>query len=107
MNRSFVALLLTALTSPCGLAQTSLPSTNFAVLTREHTDGLCVLYNDESSPPLSLITWQRDAGLDLPTNQVIFVAKEQARLTLPAGTPFGDAGAPFWILPQSQNPNLL
>jgi surface-anchored protein len=28
-------------------------------------------------------------------------------LTLPAGTPFGNAGQPFWILPQSQNPNLL
>jgi len=28
-------------------------------------------------------------------------------LTLPAGTPFGNAGQPFWILPQVQAPNLL
>lgn len=89
------------------LAQGTLPADQFAVLTREHTDGLCVLYNAANTPPLALVAWQRDAGLDLPTNQVIFVVKEQARLTLPAGTPFGDAGAPFWILPQSQNPNLL
>jgi surface-anchored protein len=88
-------------------AQGTLPADQFAVLTREHTDGLCVLYDTAKSPPLSVVAWQRDAGLDLPTNQVIFVAKEQSRLTLPAGTPFGDAGAPFWILPQSQNPNLL
>lgn len=87
--------------------QGSLPADQFVVLTHEHTDGLCVLYDAAKSPPLSLITWQREAGLDLPTNQVIFVVKEQGRLTLPPGTPFGDAGAPFWILPQSQNPNLL
>ncbi len=89
------------------LAQGSLSTNQFAVLTREHTDGLCVLYDNAKSPPLSLVAWQREAGLDLPTNQVILVVKEQARITLPAGTPFGAAGAPFWILPQSQNPNLL
>ena len=88
-------------------AQSTLPATNFAALTREHTDGLCVLYDASAPNPLSLVAWQRDAGLDLPTNQVLFVVREQARLTLPAGTPFGDAGQSFWILPQSQNPALL
>jgi surface-anchored protein len=99
--------LIVFLAAADALAQGSLPADQFAILTREHTDGLCVLYNAANSPALSLVAWQRDAGLDLPTNQVIFVVKEQARLTLPAGTPFGDAGQPFWILPQSQNPNLL
>ncbi len=88
-------------------AQGLLPADQFQVLTHEHLDGPCVLYNPADSPPLSIVAWQRDAGLDLPTNQFICVVKEQARLTLPAGTPFGDAGAPFWILPQSQNPSLL
>jgi surface-anchored protein len=100
----FLSFVLAAIT---GLGQISLPPTNFAVLTHEHTDGLCLLYNPAGTNLLSLIAWQRDLGLDLPTNQVIFVANTQAMLTLPPGTPFGDAGQPFWILPQSQNPNLL
>jgi surface-anchored protein len=107
MNRSLSLLLLVVLAQTWALAQTSLPPTNFVTLDHEHTDGLCLLYNPTGSNLLSLIAWQRDAGLDLPTNQVIFVAKTQAMLTLPAGTPFGSAGQPFWILPQSQNPNLL
>ena len=107
MTRLFVIFLLAAVAPICCTAQNSLASTNFAALTREHTDGLCILYNPSGSNLLSLITWQRDAGLDLPTNQVIFVVKPESKLTLPPGTPFGDEGAPFWILPQSQNPSLL
>jgi surface-anchored protein len=107
MKRFVPALLLVVFIQTCGLAQTSLPQTNFVALDHEHTDGLCLLYNPSGSNLLSLIAWQRDAGLDLPTNQVIFVARTQAMLTLPSGTPFGNAGQPFWILPQSQNPNLL
>lgn len=89
-------------------AQTTLPPANFAALSREHADALCVLL-DGAAPTnqLSLVAWHRDAGLDLPTNQVIFVVNQEARLSLPAGTPFGDEGQPFWILPQSQNPALL
>jgi surface-anchored protein len=107
VKRIVIGLWLSSLGAAGAHAQTSLPSTNFLALNHEHTDGLCILYNPSSSNPLSLIAWQRDAGLDLPTNQVIFVANTQAMLTLPAGTPFGDAGQPFWILPQTQNPNLL
>jgi surface-anchored protein len=88
-------------------AQSALPVDRFALLTHEHTDGLTVLYNAASDPPLSLVAWQRDAALDLPTNQVIFSVAELAKLTLPAGTPFGDEGQPMWILPQAQNPSLL
>jgi surface-anchored protein len=107
MNRLLVLLCLGLLAEISVLAQNSLPPTNFLALDHEHTDGLCLLYNATGSNLLSLIAWQRDLGLDLPTNQVIFVAKPEAKLTLPAGTPFGEAGQPFWILPQSQNPNLL
>lgn len=88
-------------------AQNTLPPDQFAVLTHEHVDGLCVLYTPSGSNLLSLVAWHRDAELDLPTNQVIFVVNTQAMITLPSGTPFGDGGQPFWILPQSQTPNLL
>jgi surface-anchored protein len=107
MNRLAPTLGLVCFSQICGLTQTSLPQTNFLALDHQHTDGLTILYNPSGTNLLSLVAWQRDAGLDLPTNQVIFVANTQAMLTLPAGTPFGDAGQPFWILPQSQNPNLL
>jgi surface-anchored protein len=107
MNRLFSVLLLIPLTQACGLAQNSLPPTNFLALNHEHTDGLCILYSPAAPNLLSLVAWQRDAGLDLPTNQVIFVANPQAMIKLPAGTPFGTSGQPFWILPQTQNPNLL
>lgn len=98
-------LLASRLATP---AQNSLPPDQFRVLTREHTDGLCILYDAAAtSNQLALVAWERDAELDLPTNQVIFVAKSQSKVILPAGTPFGDAGQPLWILPQSQNTNLL
>ena len=103
-----VALVLSALLLATGArAQNSLPATNFLALDHEHTDGLCLLYNAGATNPLTLIAWQRDLSYDLPTNQVLFVGKTQAMLTLPSGTPFGNAGQPFWILPQSQNPALL
>jgi surface-anchored protein len=89
------------------IAQNSLPPDQFRVLTREHTDGLCILYDSAGSNLLSLVSWERDAELDLPTNQVILVAKAESKVILPAGTPFGNAGQPLWILPQSQNVNLL
>ena len=106
MKRLVLGLSFFVSASRC-LAQNSLAETNFLSLDHQHTDGLTILYNPAGTNLLSLIAWQRDASLDLPTNQVIFVAKTQAMVTLPAGTPFGDAGAPLWILPQSQNPDLL
>jgi surface-anchored protein len=106
-KRAITQIALLVGTAMCCMAQASLPSTNFLALDHQHTDGLTIMYEPASSNVLSLFAWQRDAGLDLPTNQVIFVVKTQAMLTLPAGTPFGDAGSPIWILPQSQNPELL
>ncbi len=88
--------------------QNALPPDQFRILTREHTDGLCILYDaGANSNQLSLVAWERDAELDLPTNQVIFIVKPESKVILPPGTPFGDGGQPLWILPQSQNTNLL
>ena len=83
MNRLLPLLLLAVVAAVAPTpapAQTTLPPTNFAVLNHEHTDGLCILYNPASSNLLSLIAWQRDASLDLPTNQVILVGNPQAML---------------------------
>lgn len=80
--------------------------TNFTVLTREHTD-FRIGYHPDGANLLTLTARNEDLGVNYPSNQVILVVRESSRLTLPPGTPFGDAGAPLWILPQSQNVNLL
>ena len=79
---------------------------NVTFLTREHTD-FKILYAPGTTQQLTLVARDEDHGLNLASNAVILVARSNAVLTLPAGTPFGDAGQPFWILPQSQNVNLL
>ena len=80
--------------------------TNFAVLNHEHVD-LRILYAPGTSNLLTLVARDEDHAINYPSNQVILVGRTNAQLTLPAGTPFGDGGQPFWILPQSQNVNLL
>jgi surface-anchored protein len=79
---------------------------DFTVLTREHTD-FRILYTPGETNLLSLAARDEDRRVNHAPSEVILVAGETSRFTLPAGTPFGDAGAPFWILPQSQNANLL
>ena len=101
MNAVPIILGLAVALTVDGLAQT-----DFTTLTREHTD-LRILYSPAGSNVLELAMRDEDRGVNHPTNDVILIAKEQSRLTLPAGTPFGDAGQPFWILPQTQNVNLL
>ena len=64
-------------------------------------------YHPDGANLLTLTARNEDLGVDYPSNQVILVVRESSRLTLPPGTPFGDAGAPLWILPQSQNVRLL
>lgn len=93
--------LLALALSPVVTAQTQ-----FAVLEREHTD-FRILYSPGAMLPLALVARDADRGVNLASNEVILVAKDAARLTLPPGTPFGNGGAPLWILPQSQNVNLL
>lgn len=93
-------LLLSAFKIP------AVAQTGFAVLTREHAD-FRILYEPGAPRPLALVLRDQDRGVNLASNEVILVAKDAARLTLPPGTPFGDGGAVMWILPQSQNVNLL
>lgn len=95
---AFVPLLLSALNVTA--------QTGFSVLEREHTD-LRVVYTPGATNELTLVARDADRGVNLASNEVILVARESSRLVLPPGTPFGDGGAPLWVLPQSQNVNLL
>lgn len=97
---------LASLIALLALPLAALAQTNFAVLTHEHTD-FRIGYHPGEPHTLTLTARSEDLGVDYPSNQVILVVRESSRLTLPPGTPFGDAGAPLWILPQSQNLNLL
>jgi surface-anchored protein len=82
----------------CAAATHSLA--NPAYLTSEHVD-LRILYADSPTNPLSLVARDGDNRVSYNTNEVYLVVNESARYELPAGTPFGDAGDPLWILPQS------
>ncbi len=48
-----------------------------------------------------------DLALNYTTNECILVVGELGKLALPGGTPFGNEGDPLYIIPQSQNPDLL
>ncbi len=61
---------------------------------------------DPTAPgnPLSLALAD-DGQFFSPTNMLLRV-RESARIELPGGTPFGEGGETFWILPQSQDASL-
>lgn len=101
MNRFLTLLVLLLMHAIGAIAQT-----NFALLSREHTD-FRILYTPGGSNVLDLAARDEDNKINYASNEVLLVCKSSAQLTLPTGTPFGDGGNPFWILPQSQNVNLL
>lgn len=72
----------------------------------EHVD-LRVLYNATDTNHLSFVARDEDHGINYATNECVLVVNESAKLILPAGTPFGNEGDPIYVLPQSQNPDLL
>ncbi len=75
-------------------------------LSTEHVD-LRVFYSAEDTNHLSLVVRDEDHHINYLTNECILVVEKAGKLTLPAGTPFGSEGDPIYILPQSQNPELL
>lgn len=74
------------------------------VLTNQHVD-IAVVY-DAPSHALTLKALVDRASL-VELQDTTFIAAEEAKLTLPDGTPFGNGGDPIWVLPQSQNSALL
>ncbi len=75
-------------------------------LTTEHVD-LRVLYTADSTNSLSMVVVDDDHQIVYAPDECILVVAEAGKSTLPAGTPFGSEGDPIYILPQSQNPELL
>ena len=93
----------------CALCFADLPmrAAEKTILTDEHVD-IAVAYTAEpSGEALSISIDVDDSGSSYAPDDVILVVLEQAKYTLPSGTPFGEAGDPLWILPQSQVPDLL
>lgn len=78
-----------------------------ARLLTEHADIGIVYRPDALTNLLAVVVSDDDHGQVYASNEVALVALEAAKLALPPGTIFGEEGAPFWVLPQTQNPQLL
>jgi len=76
-----------------------------ATLEAGHADVRIVYDPTATTNPLSLALAD-DGQFFSPTNMLLRV-RESARIELPGGTPFGEGGETFWILPQSQDASLL
>lgn len=76
-------------------------------LTIQHVDIRMVYQPQDPTNKLGIVVVDDDAGRAYRSNEVALVVAESARLALPAGTPFGSEGEPLWVLPQSQDPELL
>jgi surface-anchored protein len=98
---------LMPLVCTCMVCSPAKAQTNVGVLTTEHVDCPKILYTAAGTNNLTIVARDENRGINYGGTNVFLVAKAEAKLALPAGTPFGVAGQPFWILPQSQNPNLL
>jgi surface-anchored protein len=76
-------------------------------LLTSHVDIRVAYQPDNETNKLAVVVRDDDAGHIYLSNEVALVAVEASRLTLPPGTIFGNEGDPFWVLPQSQNPEVL
>ena len=77
------------------------------VLTRAHVD-LALEYAPGTNNELFLKFHDEDAGLSYSPTNVVIVARSSSETVIPNGLEqLGVAGSPFWILPSSQNPELV
>jgi surface-anchored protein len=93
----------------CLLAAPVAGRADCAVFTFEHVD-LRILYTPGSSNLLELVARDEDNGVNYSDGAVALFVDATAQLAIPANTNFsflGPAGAPVWILPQSQDSELL
>jgi surface-anchored protein len=90
-----------------GLSSTpALAEVPMVELTRQHVD-LRMVYQPETTNLLALLLHDGDSNRTYHPDEAILVVAEEALFLLPPGTPFGQTGDPLWILPQSQDPDLL
>ena len=77
------------------------------VLTRAHVD-LAMEYAPGTNNELFLKFHDEDAGLSYSPTEVVIVARSPSETVIPNGLEqLGVVGSPFWILPSSQNPELV
>ncbi|MBA4147916.1 MAG: TIGR03769 domain-containing protein [Verrucomicrobia bacterium] len=101
MKKEFLTLFCGLLASQAVLSQTN------AVLDRQHAD-VRIVYAPSAEEKLSVVVRNIDTQVAYQSNAVLLIVSESAKYEpLPAGTPFGNEGDPLWILPQSQDPQLL
>lgn len=90
-----------------GLTSAMAAETNRVFLVTEHVD-LRVDYNPARTNALTLFARDEDNRTDHSAAVAVLVADAAAEVALPADIPpLGQAGEPLWVLPASQDPNLL
>lgn len=76
-------------------------------LSREHVD-LRIQYRPGDTNELELVVRDRDRATNHASTNVVLVVREGAQTPIPPGfEQFGEPGSPLWILPASQDPELL
>ena len=76
-------------------------------LDMEHVD-FRVNYSPGGTNELFVTLYDSDGRTNYAATNVVLVVRAAAGLQLPEGFPeLGEPGSPFWILPQSQDPQLL
>jgi surface-anchored protein len=76
-------------------------------LTNEHCD-IRVVFNAEGTNKLEFQIRDSDRGFNYSPDEVVLTATEASRLTLPGDfPPLGSAGDPLWVLPATQDPEVL
>lgn len=77
------------------------------LLARQHVD-LRILYAPGTTNELFLVAHDGDQATNYVSTQVVLGVRAPAETVIPPGFEiFGDPGSPFWILPASQDPELL
>lgn len=76
-------------------------------LLTSHVDIRVTFQPADETNKLAVVVRDDEVGRTYRSNEVALVAVEASRLSLPPGTVFGEAGDPFWVLPQSLNPEVL
>ena len=77
------------------------------LLTREHVD-IRILYAPGTTNELYLVARDEDGATNYASTNVVLVVRQAGETVIPPGFEvFGEPGSPFWILPASQDPELL
>lgn len=109
-GRASVVSISLAVLGLCASVQADLPPAYLSriQLTNEHVD-IRVLYTPEAETnQLQLVARDEDRRLNIESTNAVLHVPLAGQLLLPPGfDEFGTEGEPLWVLPQSQNPELM